>query len=496
MGISRRHLRRAAGLAATVVVGLAGAWLGMSALGKHTVALGPFRVQLSSGFGRGVTDISLPPLGRLSADTHVSPLRFTATLQDVEVPELADTVSRRGIDHLVDQVQDEAAQEVRPYALRLLAAAVIGSLALGLLVFRTRWRSVALAALACLVTVGGMEAVAWQTYRPAAFLSPTFSGSLSLAPELIGPARTALDRIDEVRAELSRVLAGATRVYASIDAGPLGLGNEIRVLHISDLHLSPLGAEFTRQVAGAFDVEFIVDTGDLTSFGTPAEQLFLSEIASIHLPYVFVRGNHDSTEIEEALRRIPGVVVLDGEVRGVGGVAVYGRGHPVFTPNRIAALDDEEIASALAAEGRLVVANISAGDPPAIVAVHDDRMAEAVAGLVPLVLSGHFHEPSARVVNGTLFLRVGSTGGAGANVFTQEGGVSLSAEILYFDRAGEHELVAYDLIEQSPETGSLVVERHLVATEFGPLEPSPSPSPTSSPTPTSGPTPTPTGSPS
>jgi predicted MPP superfamily phosphohydrolase len=487
MGISRRHLRRSAGLAATVVVGLAGAWAGMSALGRHSVALGPFRVQVSSGFGRGVTDISLPPLGRLSADTHVAPLRFTASLQDVEVGELADTVSSRGIDHLVDQVQAEASQEVRPYALRLLAAAVTGSLALGLLVFRTRWRSIAVAALASLVTVGGSEAVAWQTYRPAAFLSPTFSGSLSLAPELIGPARTAIDRIDEVRAELSRVLAGATRVYASINAGPLGLGNEIRVLHVSDLHLSPLGAGFTRQVAQAFDVEFIVDTGDLTSFGTPAEQIFLSEIASIHLPYVFVRGNHDSMAIEDALRRIPGVVVLDGVTRGVGGLNIYGRGHPVFTPDRIAALDDEEIADALAEEGVQVAADVSAGEPPALVAVHDDRMAEQAAGLVPLILSGHFHEPSARVINGTLFLRVGSTGGAGANVFTQEGGVSLSAEILYFDRAGEHQLVAYDLIEQSPESGSLVVQRHLVAAEFGPLEPSPSPSPTLSPTPTGSP---------
>jgi predicted MPP superfamily phosphohydrolase len=488
MGLDPRHLRRGARLAATVAVGLVGAWLGMSALGSQSVALGPFRVQISSGFGRGVTDIALPPLGKLSADTHVAPLRFTVTLQDVEVRQLADSVSRRGIDYVVEQVQDGAARQVRPYALRLLGAAVIGSLALGLLVFRTRWRSIAVAALACLITVGGMEAIAWQTYRPAAFLSPTFSGSLSLAPELIGPARTALDRIDEVQAELSRVLAGATRVYASIDAGPLGLGNEIRVLHVSDLHLSPLGVEFMRNVAESFDVAFIVDTGDLTSFGTPLEQFFLAEIASVHLPYVFVRGNHDSTAIEQAMRRIPGVVVLDGTTREVGGLSVYGRGHPVFTPDRLAALDDEEIAATLAAEGQRVAADVSVGDPPAIVAVHDDRMAEAVAGLVPLVLSGHFHVPSVRVVNGTLFLRVGSTGGAGANVFTQEGGVPLSAEILYFDRAGRHELVAYDLIEQSPESGSLVVERHLVAAEFGPLEPSPSPTtPTSSPTPTASP---------
>jgi predicted phosphodiesterase len=488
-----RRYRRIGVLAAPVVVGLLGAWLGMFILGRHTVTLGPFRVQVSSSFGRGATDIALPPLGRLTADTHVAPLRFTATLQDVEVRELADTVSRRGIDHLVEEVQGLAEQEVRPYAFRLLAAAMAGSLVLALLVFRTRLRFLLIAGLSSLVVVGGMEAVAWQTYRPEAFLSPRFSGSLSLAPELIGPARTALDRIDQVRAELSRVLTGAVRVYASIDAGPLGLGDEIRVLHISDLHLSPLGISFAREVADAFDVEFILDTGDLTSFGTPAEGVILSEIAGMRRPYVFVRGNHDSLALQDAMRRIPNAIVLDGTISGIGDLDVYGRGHPVFTPDKLAALDDQQIADRLAAEGQIVAGDLSSFEPPAIVAVHDDRMAESVAGLVPLVLSGHFHEPSARVVDGTLFLRLGSTGGAGANVFTQEGGVPLSAEILYFDRADDHELVAYDLIEQSPESGSLVVERHLIAEEFGTLQPSPSPAPSVT---TSAPTATVTGSPS
>jgi hypothetical protein len=116
-------------------------------------------------------------------------------------------------------------------------------------------------------------------------------------------------------------------------------------------------------------------------------------------------------------------------------------------------------------------------------------MAEAVAGYVPLVVSGHFHEPSAKETDGTLFLRVGSTGGAGANVFTEVGGVPLSAEILYFSRESPHTLVAYDLIEQSPESGSLTVRRHLISEEYGTLVPTP---PTQSPTPTPTLSPTPT----
>jgi hypothetical protein len=87
------------------------------------------------------------------------------------------------------------------------------------------------------------------------------------------------------------------------------------------------------------------------------------------------------------------------------------------------------------------------------------------------------------VVDGTLFLRDGSTGGAGANVFTQEGGIPLQAEILTFSKTDPPRLVAFDLIQQSPETGSLIIERHLVSEEFGTLSPSRSPSrgPTSPP---------------
>jgi predicted phosphodiesterase len=476
-----------------ILVGLIGAWLGMFVLARSTVPMGPFRVQVVSTFGRGVTVIGLPPFGRLTADTHRAPIHFTATVRDVDVRQLTDTVQRGGLDRLVRVVREEALGQVYPFALRLLVAAVLGAAALALLAFRNHWRDAAFAVLIAIVAVAGCETVAWVTYRPAALLNPTFSGSLALAPKLIGPARTAIDRIDKFRAELTRIIEGATRVYTSIQASPVGQGEELRVLHVSDVHLSPLGMEFAQEVAGAFEVDLVVDTGDITSFGTPVEQLILSDIASFRRPYVFVRGNHDSLELQEAVRRIPNAIVLNGETKVVKGLSIYGRGDPIFTPDKSSAVDDEELAERVRAAGPGILFDVTrASQPPDVVAVHDDRMTEAVAGHVPLVISGHFHEPSAEVVQGTLFLRVGSTGGAGANVFTEVGGVPLSAEVLYFSRERPHALVAYDLIEQSPESGSLTVRRHLIEEEFGALVPSPSaPSPTPSPSPSPTPTLTP-----
>ncbi|HEV8420328.1 MAG TPA: metallophosphoesterase, partial [Actinomycetota bacterium] len=408
------------------------------------------------------------------------------------------TIQNGGIDQLAQTVRNDALRQVYPFAFRLLGAAVLGAAALALLAFRTHRRAVAIAVLSALVAAGGSETIAWATYRPAALLNPTFSGSLALAPRLIGPARTAIDRIDKFTAELTRVLEGAARVYTSIQSNPVGQGQEIKVLHISDVHLSPLGMDFAQEVAGAFDVDVVVDTGDITSFGTPVEQLILSDIAAFRRPYVFVRGNHDSLDLQEAVRRIPDAIVLNGQTKVVKGLSVYGRGDPVFTPDKLSALNDAELAERVRAAGPGILFDVTRlSQSPDVVAVHDDRMTEDLAGHVPLVISGHFHEPSARVIDGTLYLRVGSTGGAGANVFTEIGGVPLSAEVLYFSREAPHTLVAYDLIEQSPESGSLTVRRHLIEEEFGTLVPTPpTPSVTSSPTPPATLTPTPTPTPS
>jgi predicted phosphodiesterase len=478
----RSVLRRIVDFTVPIVVGVVGSFTGMALWAKTTVSMGPFQVLLASRFGKGVTVIALPPFGRLTADTHLAPLRFTATLQGVRVNELTRTIQSGGTERLVDQVQLDALHQVIPFALHLLLVSLAGALILSLLVFRTKWRAVAISLLAAVLAVGGSETLAWQTYRQGALLTPSFSGSLALAPRLIGPARTAIDRIDNFRAELSRIVGGAVRLYTQVQGGASPTGTEIKVLHVSDIHDSPLGLTFAKDVAAAFDVDFVIDTGDLTSFGTALEGgLILSGVADIRRPYVFVRGNHDSMSLQADLRRAPNAIVLDGQAVQVKGITVYGVGDPVFTPNRLALLDDAEFARRVRAAGAPLLADVSAmPNPPDVVAVHDDRMAEAAAGYVPLVISGHFHQPSARAIDQTLFLRVGSTGGAGANVFTQAGGIPLSAEVLYLSREVPHRLVAFDVIEQLPESGTLTVRRHLVEEEFGTLVPTP-PSPSTSP---------------
>jgi len=481
--LSARQRRILVGLALPVLVGVSGAWLGLLAFARTTVPMGPFQVELDAVPGLGQTDIALPPLGRVSADTHLSPLHLSAVLTEVDVRQLQTLIADRGLDGVAQGLEAEAIHRIWPFLLRAVGVALAGALGVALIVYRLRRREVRIAMLAALVAVGGSGTLAIATFDARAFLQPTYSGTLALAPQLFGPLDSTVERVDYFRGQLRAIVGGASSAYAAITANPLGRGNEVRVLHISDLHLSPLGFDFAQELARSFDVDAVLDTGDVTSFGTPAENVVASFIPAFQAPYVFVRGSHDSTGLQAAIARVPNAHVVDGSSALVAGLTIYGLGDPYFVEERGAPRSDEEIEALVRGVGSRIVADVEAmSRPPDIVVVHDDRMAEAAAGLVPLVASGHFHENTATVRDGTLFLRVGTTGGAGPTGGFQADGqqISLSAEILYFRPATvaePAELIAWDVIQQDTASGDLTVERHVVTQEFGTLSPSPPASP-------------------
>lgn len=480
--------RRWARTLVPLLVGIVGAALALQAFGRTTIAAGPFQIQLEADFGSGVTDISLPPLGRLRADTHRAPLHLRASLREVDVEELRDGI-RRGLDSVAAEVERETIDAADRFAALVVLVGLGGAAALGLLVFRTGWHEVLRATVAGMLAVLASVVFTAASFDTSAFQTPSYTGSLELVPQLFGPIEGAIERVGYFREQLRRVVAGAARAYDAVEANPLGRGGEVRVLHISDLHLSTLGMAFARELAESFDVEFVLDTGDTASFGTEGEELILSELPTFGRPYVFVRGNHDSPSFEAALAAQPNGIVLDGEVRDVAGLAIYGLADPYFIEERGAPVSDQEVTELVESVGEVVLEDVTAaGRPPDIVAVHDHRMARTAAGAVPLVVSGHFHRTHVEVIDGTLFLEVGTTGGAGPTGFTAEGDDPFSAQVLYFRPGddGSMRLVAWDIVTQFPETASLQIERHLPSEVLGT-------SPTSTPTPTpTSTTPTPT----
>src|SRR5262249_59242219 len=94
-----------------------------------------------------------------------------------------------GVRLLVGEPKWAALKRIEPFAIRLFLVAMGGALVFALIVFRARWRPVAIACLAAFIVVGGSELAAYSTFQPSAFAQPTFSGSLVLAHQLLGPVR-------------------------------------------------------------------------------------------------------------------------------------------------------------------------------------------------------------------------------------------------------------------------------------------------------------------
>jgi predicted phosphodiesterase len=470
--------RRVARWLTVGAVGLAGAWAALLLVGPLEYPVGPFDVEYLIRPGPGRTDIGLPPFGRLSVDTHTAPLHLTATLVSVDPDQGAEAIRSSDIDTLAAAVEREGLSALRAHALRALAITVVGAASAGLLVYRTRWRVALAAAAAATILLGAAAGLAVTTYRPEAFLEPTYSGSLRTAARLLGPIREVGSRLEEFRSEIGRLAQETLAAYEGLSAGPSFSPDAVAVLHVSDIHSSPLGMDFAQQIADSFDVDLVLDTGDITTFGTQLETGILERISAFGVPYAFVQGNHDSTAVTAIIGGEPNAVILDGEAATLGGLTIFGAPHPLYTPDPGFDLSHEEIEEAVRQAGADLAEELDASaEPPDVLAVHDDRMAEAAAGLVPLVVSGHFHEASQRVVEDTLFLRTGTTGGGGLDTFRSEvKPYPLSAEILYFDGAPLG-LVAIDLVELDPDTRNLSVERRL-ASDLQGVEPVPAPTPT------------------
>ena len=455
---------RVASVVLAVVTGLIGAWLGLRSFGSRTETIGPFTTTIASSFGAGETEIALPPVGEVHLDTHDSPIHVRASVADVDIEGLAAQLEDGSIEQIANDIETEARTRIAPLALRTLGIATLGSLVAGALVFRRRWRLAALSMATGLLVTGVSLGVAWRTFNTDAFAAPRFEGTLRLAPRLLGPAHEVTERLDEFRANLERIVGGAVQAYSAIEPQTIGGGNEIRVLHISDVHLNTLGLDFAVELARGFDVDLVIDTGDLTSYGTPVEEAIASQIPRFRRPYVFVRGNHDPPAVGRRVDATRNGRTLEGRAARIGGLRIFGAPHPVFTEDQTEDVDSDALEQGARDASDGLAAAVDELDVSVdLVAVHDDRMAGELAGDVPVVLSGHFHRSRASTVDGTLYLRAGSTGGAGVNMFGRRGPVPLSATVLYFERGDEPELIAYDLIEQSPTTGRLTIQRHLVA---------------------------------
>ncbi|MFD3912433.1 metallophosphoesterase [Streptomyces sp. NPDC058603] len=488
---------RAVGLLSVVLLG---AWLGLLIVGSVRTPVGPMDTKMTLRPSlTGGTKINVSPLGALELSTHTAPIRL-----DVDVDQLDPVRSQALVEHperlsgLQGEVSHDVMDGTTELAVRSVVAVVSGATALGLAVYRRPRRALTAGGLAlALLAASGVGAYA--TWNPKSVLEPRFSGLLSSAPQVVGSARSIVNDFDVYQKELARLVTNVTKLYDAASTLPTFQPDPatLRVLHVSDIHLNPAAWHIIGSLVEQYGIGVIIDSGDTMDHGASAENTFLDPIADLDVPYVWVRGNHDSRGTQEYLRRMKNVRVLDeGRAVTVGGVRVAGSGDPQFTPDRsVEAQGDPaermtgiRLASALRDQRR-------AGTPVDIAVAHNPVAARETDGLVPLALSGHIHHRETEMLpHGTRLKIEGSTGGGGLRAVQNDSPEKVQMSVLYLDRTTKR-LQAWDEITLGGlGLTTAEVSRHLpqeVGTPGADASPGPDPSGTGG----TGPSSAPTGSP-
>ncbi len=461
--VRKRRLRGALQLVMVVVAGALAA-LVTTGLGARTEGtVGPGKVVLQARPGQpGTTRLQLPPVGRVTAETHSAPVLLEARIDEVDIDRvqalLKDPDPQR-------RLAEEVRRDLRPLFGRLavrslLLAAAAGAVG-GVLLPGRKWWHALVGTIAGILAIGILGGLTWRQFDIEAFDRPSYEGPVERAPSVLSAARRHVQEFGQVRDRVRVLSAQVADLYAASAGTEAGdeAGAEVRILHVSDVHSNPLGAQVARRLADSFRVQAVLDTGDLTSFGYAIEARIGDVIAGVKVPYVFVPGNHDSAENRAALARVPNVTVLTDGVTSVGGVRIMGVADPTFTATN--EINAEEAAAARFREAPGVAAKVTERRPD-VLAVHDRRLAEESMGKVPLVVAGHVHRRTSASKDGTLTLTVGSTGSTGLGTFTVESGQSYEAEVLHF-RDGKLDVVDYVTVRGI--SGEFSVERQVIRPE-------------------------------
>lgn len=472
---------------AVVVVALVGAWFGLLVGGQITAPIGPVNANLSIRPSlTGNTSVDVAPLGSIELDTTDSPLALDASVAEIRVSAVqAIFRDPNSLDHLQTQVTADLRTAVIKLALKSLLFGTLGAALLVAVAFRrwrTTWRGT-------LVTLGLMlvaYALAAATWNPKAIEQPRFTGLLTSAPSVVGTAESLTTHFGKYSAELAKLVTNVTRLYDTTSTLPLYSPDPdtLRVLHVSDVHLNPAAWDVMRSVQQQFHAQLIIDTGDLTDHGSGPENRVASEIGTFKVPYVFVKGNHDSPSTVRAVTRQKNAVVLNGRERTVAGLRLWGIGDPRFTPDKSTHVDEDD--AQLVAYGQQLRSRIEAAGTVDIAMTHDPTVGGQWDGLAPLVLAGHLHHRETKLLpGGTRMMVGGSTGGAGLRALDHGEPTPIELDVMYFDKKTRR-MQAWDEITLGGlGLTSARIDRHVEAEPNRPLDQvaGESPSPVLSPTP-------------
>ncbi|MET7951756.1 hypothetical protein [Micromonospora sp. NPDC005324] len=471
-GIRRRDALRLAAIGTSVlIVALTGVMIGLATLAKSDARIGPLEVEFLFSLSLdGGTELQVPPLGAVQvADSHDGPLHLRAVIVGIDRERAAQLLENPdALNYFAFRVGDDLRDAAIRAAFRAVGAAILSGLVLSALAIRDTRRVAWSGALSMMIIVGSFG-VALATIRPQSIEGPLrYSGLLTQAPNVVQEARTTTSSYSELGDNLTEFLLAATAVYDRVVTVPdVGTaGGDFIVLHVNDIGSNPLAWSVLHEVAAQYHVSAVIDSGNTTALGSNLENRILeAQISTFKVPYLWVRGDQDSTSTSLAVDSVENATVLDGEVVELGPLRVIGGPSPLRSPVTTAELSATDRAAveagAKAVNDQIVAHNASNPLGVNLAVFHEPESATAVAATTPVVLSGSRSGRSVTAIDDdTLLLRQGRSGGGGVrqlNANDQHFAMSL----LHFTPQGQ--LKAYDdMVVYGPGRGRVEFERILV----------------------------------
>jgi predicted phosphodiesterase len=440
----------------------------VSLFSSFTTTLDAFQIQFGlTIFDAGFTQLELPPLGRVRARTHMPPLMLKAALVNVNLDQLQVLLDKVEDPEYLDNLRHETQRKVNMFLTRLLILALIGGVA-GPYFFGERDRKrLLIAGIIGIMLLGSLLAVSYATYEPLAFMNPEFEGILQAAPWMFGMLEETLFNLRSLGEQLELIAVNISELFAQVEQlEALGtVEGDLKVAHISDLHNNPAGMDFVAQVIRTFGVHLVIDTGDITDFGTQIEAELASPIENFDIPYIFVPGNHDSPEVINRMKDIPNVIVLEEGQVDVLGLRVAGIADPSSRDSGMVVAADYVLDEYATRLGDVIDQEENL---PHVVAVHHPRIAARFLNRVRVVLTGHNHQLDIREQGEAVMINAGTTGASGIRGLQARQETPFSLVLLHFGQQADGELYlkAADVIRVFQLQSGFTLERRL----FGSVE--------------------------
>ncbi|MGB6059130.1 MAG: hypothetical protein WBF71_12815, partial [Microthrixaceae bacterium] len=177
---------------------------------------GTFAASISPAL-HGTTELAVPPLGSLSAETHTAPVRLGFELREVDLLDAIDPANQPGIDGIEAEVRDDLSGAILHLSLALAGTSLlVGVGAAALFPGRRSFARVGVAALLAPLLVTALVAPAALGYDVEQLeKNPELTGPLGSAQTLFAKVGSLDTRFGSVSSRTDVLAAKITGLYSA-----------------------------------------------------------------------------------------------------------------------------------------------------------------------------------------------------------------------------------------------------------------------------------------